>query len=164
MSDKLNKTVRIVRPAKVTTDDRGRTVWDGPVEETELELVSTTMLKKMLDSDDAQNRKRLEEAADGKDGVLAQNLTSGSFEIIDDDDLKAALASADDDSSVPAADVTYEPLMEQADTGDEELSLVSTQALKRILNTGDAGDTSDDDPVEDEPFAGGGGFDPYNSA
>ncbi len=154
MADDLKQTVRIVRKKKVTTDDRGRTVWNVPVHETELELVSTQTLKTLLSSEDQERRQRLAEVAESKDGVLAQDLSNGSFEIIDDDDLKAALASADSaEVTRPSSDVVYEPV-EESDTG-EELSLVSTQMLRKLL-------VEDDDSDEPEEDAGG-GFDPYNS-
>lgn len=161
MDDKLTQTVRIMRPSRVTTDDRGRTVWEGPVEETELELVSTQMLQTLLDSGDEERRQQLADAARSKDGVLARNLTSGSFEIIDDDDLKAALESADaTPARVRAADVTLEPVPKKSDNAGQELSLVSTQALRKILGH-EVTDTSDDD-ADDGPAFRGGGFDPYN--
>lgn len=161
MDDKLTQTVRIMRPSRVTTDDRGRTVWEGPVEETELELVSTQMLQSLLDSGDKQRRRQLEDAAKSKDGVLARNLTSGSFEIIDDDDLKAALASADaTPGKVRAADVTLEPVAKKPGDTDEELSLVSTMALRKILGH-EVPEATDDDPGDGPAFRGG-GFDPYN--
>lgn len=157
MSDILKQTLRIARESKVKTDDRGRSVWAEPAEEAELELVSTMMLKQMLQSENVDQKQRLAKAASGKQGVLAHNVGNDDFEIIDDDDLKAALASADSrPSGAAAADVTYEPLLEQADTGDEELSLVSTQALRQILSIDD-----DEDDTELDP---GGGFDPYNNA
>jgi hypothetical protein len=154
MSKSLTKTVRILKPARVKTDDRGRTVWDGPVEETELELVSTAMLRTMLASGDGERRRQLKKAAAGKEGVLAKNLTSGTFEIIDDDDLKAA-------------DVTWQPLRQRADTANEELSLVSTQALRKILGQPEKKkeparkETGKKDRKKD--VLPGGGFDPYNS-
>lgn len=160
MSDLLKQTLRIARESKVRTDDRGRSVWAEPVEETELELVSTMMLKQLLESEDEQQKQRLAQAAAGKDGVLAHNINNDQFEIIDDDDLKAALASADSAPTVAStADVIYEPLMEQADTDDDELSLVSTQALRQLMS-------DDDEPSDDaSPDAiTGSGFDPYNSA
>lgn len=161
MSDKLKQTVRIVRGSKVGTDDRGQSVWTGPVEEAELELVSTSMLKGIIADGDAK-REALRVAAAGKDGVLAKNLKSGSYEIIDDEDLLAALGSAASDTAQPAADVTLEPLMDRADIDDEALSLVSTQALRRMLNA-DAADTSVEPDVDDADDDGG-SFDPYNSA
>jgi hypothetical protein len=157
MSD-LKQTVRLLRPTRVTSDAHGRTVPDGPVEETELELVSTAMLRAMLDSGNAEHQRRLREAAAGKQGVLAKNLGSGNFEIIDDDDLKTALAAAATDA---AGKVSARPLLERADQGDEELSLVSTQALRRMLGQ------PEKDPAKKHktsPKSPGGGFDPYNSA
>ena len=124
MSDELKKTVRISRPAKSGVDARGRNVWDGPVEDVELELVSTVMLRKILSDKDAAERDKLREAAEGKDGVLARHLDSNEFEIVDW-------------------------------TGkDEDLSLVSTMALRRVLK--------EDDDNDGGPA--GSGFDPYNNA
>ena len=159
MSDELKRTIRIRKP-RVETDDRGRTVWAGPVETTELELVSTTMLKKMIDSGDEARKRRLRQAAEQKDGVLARDANNDEFQIIDDEDLKAALESAGEtEGDTQAADVVLEqiPLGTQE---TEELSLVSTQALRRILNKDELPDdeSADDDPPPDT------GFDPYNSA
>ena len=155
MSDQFKETVRIVRKDKVMTDERGRTVWNVPVEEVELELVSTEMLKTLIDSGDADKRQNLEEAARSKEGVLARSPTSGSFEIIDDDDLMAALEGAGSVSeTVDAAEFREESLLDRADTGDEELSLVSTQMLKVMLEIEDEEDGEDD----------GKGFNPYDSA
>lgn len=162
MADDLKQTVRIVRKKKVMTDDRGRTVWNVPVHESELELVSTKTLQTLLGSEDEERRKRLAEVAESKDGVLAQDLKSGGFEIIEDDDLKAALASADSAEPVkPSADVVYEPVPESAT--DEELSLVSTQMLRQMLSDGELTDDPDKPDDPDSPDAGSGGFDPYNS-
>lgn len=155
MGDQFKETVRIVRKDKVMTDERGRTVWNVPVEEVELELVSTEMLKVLIDSDDAEKRQSLEDAARGKDGVLAHSPSSGTFEIIDDDDLKAALEGAGGvPDAVDAAEFREESLLDRADTRDEELSLVSTQMLKVMLEIED-----DEHPEEAEKS-----FDPYDSA
>ena len=157
MNDKLKRTVRIKKPS-VETDDRGRTVWAGPVETTELELVSTTMLRKMIDSGDEARKRRLREVAEQKDGVLARDTGNDEFQIIDDDDLKAALKHADD----PEAG-TADVVMEQIPLGtesEEALSLVSTQALRRMLDKDDAPD-DEPDAVEIEEDRS---FDPYNSS
>ncbi len=157
MSDELFKTVRIVRRSKVATDERGHSVWVDPVDSAELELVTTTMLTRMLESDNGERSRRLEEAAQGKDGLLAHDRDNDRFEIIDDADLQAAIdASAGDAPVTRSADVTYEVVAEREDV-DEELSLVSTLALRRMLRGEDSG--ADDDLPVDE----GGGFDPYNS-
>lgn len=160
MSEKLNETIRVARRSKDRSDNQARPESAREVETTELELVSTVMLKQILQSDNDAQKKQLEEAAAGKDGVLAQNLANEQFEIIDDDDLMAALSSADDAAgTAPTADVIHEPLMDRADTDDDELSLVSTQALRILL--------SDEEPSTDDEIdqpTGSGGFDPYNSA
>ena len=157
VSDELFKTVRIVRRSKVTTDDRGRTVWVDPVESAELELVTTTMLTQMLESDDEQRKQRIQDVSQGKDGLLAHDAENDRFEIIEDADLQAAIeASAGDVPPARSADVTYEVVAERDDT-DEELSLVSTQALRRILHSEDT-DADDALSMDDD-----GGFDPYNS-
>jgi hypothetical protein len=156
MSD-LKQTVRLLRPASASSGEGGPSA-DGPVEETELELVSTAMLRAMLDSGNADHQRRLREAAAGKQGVLAKNLGSGNFEIIDDEDLKTALAAAATDR---AAKVSAKPLLERADKGDEKLSLVSTQALRQMLGQVEKEPAKKDKATPKTP---GGGFDPYNSA
>lgn len=158
MANQLTKTVRIVRRSKVATDDRGQTVWVDPVESAELALVTTTMLKEMLTSDDEQQKMRIREAAEGKDGLLAHDAESDRFEIIGDADLQAAIdASAGTTDTARPTDVTYEVVSEYEDDSAGELSLVSTQALRRILHS-ESGRTEDIELADDE-----GGFDPYNS-
>lgn len=161
MSDDFKQTVRIVRKPKVALDEHGHSVWTEPVEAAELDLVSTTMLKKILESDDKKSRRRIEKAAQGKDGVLAHDAEKNQFEIIDDDDLQAALNSAANtpDQSRPA-DVVLEPPSEQAGDDAEELSLVSTQMLRKILANDDPAANIDAGDNDDA----GGGFDPYNSS
>jgi hypothetical protein len=143
--------VRIVRP-KVSTDDRGRTVWTEPVESVELELVTTGMLEQILQTDDDDAKRRLREAARGKDGVLAHDPRRGRYEIIDDDDLKAPAGAPETGG---ASTVVLEPLSSLADIDGEELSLVSTQALRRIIRV-------EEDEPDDERLEPDKGFDPYN--
>ena len=106
MSDDLKKTIRLVRKNKCITDDRGRTVWNVPIENTELELVSTERLEQMIAADGERAKERIAQAAEQKDGILAHNAADDRFQIIDNDDLMAALDSA-------------------ADTRDREVSLAS---------------------------------------
>lgn len=158
MADRLDKTVRIVRRAKVTTDDRGRTVWTDPVDSAELELVTTTMLTHMLESDDEEQKQRIREAAGDKEGLLARDVEKDQFEIIDDEELQAALAaSAETTPAARPADVTFEVVSDDTGGNTDELSLVSTQALRRILYK-DPEQGGEDLTVDDD-----GGFDPYNS-
>lgn len=158
MDDELKQTVRLIRRARVKTDDRGRTVWSEPVEDAELELVSTQMLERMLTSDDDERRQKLKEAAETRDGILARNTTTKGFEIIDDDDLEAALSSANEDAG-PArvSDVIYEPVVTPGDD-EEEMSLVSTQMLRKML-----GAEEDEQDKPGDELLPGQGFDPYNS-
>ena len=154
MSDELKKTIRLVRRDKVMTDDRGRTVWNVPIEDTELELVSTTMLKQIIDSDDERAKKRIAEAASDKDGVLAHNPADNQFQIIEDDDLEAALNSAasagDMEVQIASEDA---PEFDDSDDNSEELSLVSTQMLRQLLEI-------EEDEEESEPKDSG--FNPYD--
>ena len=160
MSEELKQTIRLVRRGKVSTDDRGRSVWSEPVEDVELELVSTQMLKKMLGSGDDERKEKLKAVAAAEDGVLAQNVQSGSFEIIDDEDLEAALRTAAEDSGPGrVADVVYEPVAGSTPDDDEELSLVSTQMLRRILGEEEEDAGEDPGAIEVEQS-----FDPYNSS
>jgi hypothetical protein len=148
MANDYTATIRIRRPSKVTTDDRGRTVWAGEIEEAELELVSTSELKQILEASDPASRSAIEQVASGNtDGVLARNPATGLFEIITDSDLQAALAK---EAGRRAPDGP-EPAKERS---GEDLSLVSTQVLRKVLKS----DTGPGAPRKDA----GGGFDPYN--
>jgi len=163
LSEDYVKTVRIQRPAKVTTDERGHTVWTGKLEYVELELISTTALHKILKSGDKKSHGEIRKVVSGsKEGILARNPATGSFEIVGDVDLHAALerdqAQA---SSNHVTDATPEPPAEKMRRVTEELSLVSTQMLRKVLKP--------DSTVEyTKPTAGGkdefGGFDPYNKS
>lgn len=162
MAEDYIPTVRIRRPAKVTTDDRGRTVWADTVETAELELVSTAELQKILASTDEDTRSAIQSIIrEEEEGVLARDPTTGLFEIISDADLQAILENTNDlPKTRRSADVTLEPVNRQEDD-DEELSLVSTQVLRKILAKDSPKAAS---PSKDKlPRDKGGGFDPYNS-
>ena len=138
MAEDYTKTVRIQRPSKVAPDERGRNVWVGRVEEVELELVSTTALERILKSGDGGQRAEIRKLADGrKDGILARDLATGVFQIL----TRAELKRARDTSAPPVP------------APKAELSLVSTQILRKTLQP-DKGKDKDKDK--------GGGFDPYN--
>jgi len=154
MADQTPRKVLVKRPTRIREDGSGRSVWADPVESAELELVSTQMLKQILTSRDDTERKAIENIANvSADGVLARHPTTGGFEIIEDDELQVIL---DDNQGLPEvsrpADATLEPLRDYVD--DEQLSLVSTQALRKVLN--------DDDVAEEEAELNGGGFNPYD--
>ena len=163
MAEDYIPTVRIRRPAKVTTDDRGRTVWADTVETAELELVSTAELQKILASADEDTRSAIQSIIrEAEEGVLARDPATGLFESISDADLQAVLETANNlPKTRRAADVPVEPLNRQ-EGDDEELSLVSTQVLRKILSKDPpkAASHAKDKLPRDK---GGGGFDPYNS-
>ena len=123
----------------VTPD--GDSVAANPGAGNEVELVSTQMLKQILCSKDVENRKGVADAAkrDGE-GVLARDPETGYFVILDEDELRAIVESGQELPKLSRpSDVTVAPLHDYADS--EHLSLVSVQALRRVL---------DDDGVEEE--------------
>ena len=162
MSDRVSRKILVQRPSKIRSDGHGRSVWAEPVESAELELVSTQMLKVMLSSRDDSDRKAIEETVrSDAEGVLARNPSSGRFELIDDDELQAILDTNQDLPKVSKpSDATLEPLRDYVD--DEELSLVSSQALRRVL--GDTANDADAEPDQVELAEAAGGFNPYDNA
>ena len=162
MTQDYVKTVVIRKPAKVTTDDRGRTVWVGKIESVELELVSTTALEKILKSDDGKTQTEIRRLVKGKiDGVLAKDTATGAFQIVSNEDLKAALEQTGGQPTTPrVADVTAPSLTDKSQQAAGELALVSTQVLRKVLKP--------DGKVEYEKLKTGkkdrfGGFNPYDN-
>lgn len=158
-NDEPEDTVKIQVARKVGTDSRGRTVWTKPVEPIELELVSTVMLKKMMASDDDQRKEQIRSVANSGDGILARNTNSSKFEVLGEDELREALKAADNISgSEGNIRVVLEPVAESAPAG--ELSLVTTQMLRRVLNSGSNQGGKDIGAKIDEL----GGFNPYDKS
>ncbi len=162
MSADKRQAILVKRQSKVRTDSRGRSVWADPVESADLELVSTLALQRILTSDDDQAKKSIAEVAESvDDGVLARDPDNGEFEIINDEDLQSIL---DNNSGLPAlhrpSEMTLEPLRAQDQEAAEELSLVSTQALRKVL--GAPGPDAEAKEAA-ESFTPAQGFDPYNS-
>ena len=152
MSDEHMQTVRIQRPARVAPDERGRDVWVGKVETVELELVSTMALKRILTTADGKTQVEIRELAKSKkDGVLARDTATGHYQIVSEAELKA-IAEADGAPSSRAAGpgrnatVVAAPLTDQVRLTAAEMSLVSTQFLRKAVNKKDPS----------------GGFDPYD--
>lgn len=156
MNDKLDQTQRILRSPKVTTDERGRTVWIDPVETGQFELVSTQMLKQLIESGDANVNNDLRKIAEGDDGLLARDTDKDQFEVINDAELQQILDGAD----LPLDEVSATPVQSGPSSpgGEEpeELELVSTQLLRVVLNLEDDESESADPQAES-------GFNPYNS-
>ncbi|RLA30793.1 MAG: hypothetical protein DRR11_12415 [Gammaproteobacteria bacterium] len=145
MSGDTPHKVLVRRRTKIKTDSRGQFERADPVDNAELELVSTQTLKQILSSSDQRNRKAIEDAANtATDGVLARDPATGYFEIIDDADLQAILdTSSDLPKLTRPADVTVKPLHDYVD--DECMSLVTTMALRKVLASSD-----DDSSAETE--------------
>lgn len=155
MNDKLDQTQRIMRSAKVTTDDRGRTVWVDPIETAKLELVSTQMLKQIIDADDGDNAKVLREIAGGEEGLVARDVDDGRFEIISDEELQHILDGTEQEYAAKAAAKEAESVTEEIPSADEDFELVSTQMLRVILGT----ELDDKEEVEKEAS-----FNPYDNS
>ena len=151
MTKETTNRVLVRRPAAAATDTARDESAAG--DDAELELVSTQMLKQILSSRDIENRKGIEDAARrGRDGVLARDPVTGFFQVIGDEELQAIVDSG---QALPKlsrpSDVTLAPLHDYADS--QNLSLVSIQALRRVLNDGEAD--------ADDAMADGEEFDPY---
>jgi len=156
MAENRLRRVLVQRPSRIRTDGHGRSAWADPVHSAELELVSTQMLKQILTSRDDTERKAVASAAKtSADGVLVRHPQSGSFEIIEDEELQAIL---DLNTGLPKirrpADPTLEPLRDYVEF--EELSLVSTQALRKVLSDDDQDEISLSIDADDD-------FNPYDN-
>jgi hypothetical protein len=143
MAEDPAKTVRIQRDSRVAQDPRGRNVWVGRVEQaTELELISTTTLEKILTSGDGKTQVEIRKLAEsGKDGLLARDAATGHYKIVDNEAMQRA----------------------------SELSLVSTMMLRKVI--GADGKAEFVNPAAEKPKATEkagrdkfGGFDPYNKS
>ncbi|MEL7298272.1 MAG: hypothetical protein AAGJ86_11475 [Pseudomonadota bacterium] len=158
MEDDTTSTIRLRRATshRVTTDAVGGTVWDDTIETVEFELVSTAMLKVMLDDDHDSTRLKLRAVADSGEGLLARSKHSASFEVVDKHEVRDAL-SAEPDTRSNATHAESPP-----NTVDE-LSLVSTQMIKVMLERPELTpeQVSDELQLVAEAEAAG-GFDPYN--
>lgn len=150
MSEDKSARVVVRRPSKMDPDGHGRS-GDG----TEVELVSTQILKQILSSNDRENRKAVENAARTcSEGVLARDPVTGYFEIIPDDELQEILDSGQDLPKLSRpSDVTSAPLHDYADS--EHLSMVSAEALRRVFDDDDQVGASEATEIE------AGEFNPY---
>lgn len=161
MAKEFTKTVRIRKVGKVAPDERGRSVWLGKVEPVELELVSTSALEKILKSEGGKTRSEIRKLAAGrKDGVLARDMVTGHFRIVSEADLRNASPARPADKPKRDSDVTAQPISEKARRAADELSLVSTQILRKVLKP-------EDRPAATKPWPGKkdkfGGFNPYDN-
>jgi hypothetical protein len=162
MAEDFTKTVRIQRPSRVAEDDRGRNVWVGKVESVELELVSTMALQKILKTADGKTQAEIRSLADSrKDGVLARDTATGVFQIVSHEDLKTAVEiTTPGDGPARDAEIRGAPLSEKALQAADELSLVSTQILRKVVKPDGKGESGKPKAGKKDKF---GGFNPYDN-
>lgn len=163
MSKNDDKTVQSRKTGKVGPDHRGRSVWLGEIKPIELELVSTDALERILKNEGSEASSEIRKLAAGrKDGVLARETATGQFRILSDADLKKASDAPPGDAPKRSGGVTAAPLSETIREKAEELSLVSTQNLRKVVLP--------DGRSEVEPAKPGGkkdksgGFNPYDNS
>ena len=160
MSKDHTKTVRIQKVDKVAPDLRGRSVWLGKVEPVELELVSTSALEKILKSEGGQTVSEIRKLAAGrKDGVLARDTATGHFRILSESDLRKAATAPPGEGPSRSGVVKAEPITESTRQKADELSLVSTQFLRKVVKPEDQGGKAKAAGRKDK-F---GGFNPYDN-
>lgn len=157
------KTARIRKIDKVAPDHRGRSVWLGKIEPVELELVSTTALEKILKTEGGDTRSEIRKLAAGrKNGLLARDTATGHFRILSDADLrKAATTPPPGDGPKRSGVVTAAPLTETARKKADELSLVSTQILRKVVTPGYEAANGKPKPAAGKDKFGG--FNPYDN-
>jgi hypothetical protein len=160
MSKDHTRTVRIRKVDKVAPDPRGRSVWLGKVEPVELELVSTGALEKILKSEGGQTVSEIRKLAAGrKDGVLARDAATGHFRILSDAELRKAASAPPGEGPKRSGVVKAEPIDESTRRKADELSLVSTQILRKVVQPGNDAPKSKPAGRKDK-F---GGFNPYDN-
>ena len=162
MSKDPTKTVQIRKVEKVAPGLQGRSVWLGKIEPVELELVSTTALEKIMKTEGGKTRSEIQKLAAGrKNGVLARDTATGHFRILSDADLKKAATSPPGEGPKRAAEVTGAPLTETTRKKADELSLVSTQILRKVVKPDGKTEVVASKPAgKKDKF---GGFNPYDN-
>jgi len=154
-SEGYTTTIIIRRPARVSIDDRGHNVWTAPIEETELELMTTQELKLALAAADDADRQAMQAMAEsGKRGIVARNPVTGALDVVSDDELREL--QRDKTVRLPQLlDTDTAP-----DTGDDAqaLSLVSTQMLKQMLGNEESKRPGEPEEIADAEK----GFNPYD--
>jgi hypothetical protein len=156
------KTVQIRKVDKVAPDHRGRSVWLGKVEPVELELVSTTALQKILTTEGGTTRTEIQKLAAGrKNGVLARDTATGHFRILSDADLRKTSSTPPAEGPKRGGVVTGAPMTETTRLKAAELSLVSTQILRKVVKPGAPAEGQKAKPsTKKDKF---GGFNPYDN-
>lgn len=147
MSKDHTKTVRL-----------GKT---GKVDAVELELVSTMALEKILKTEGGKTRSEIQKlAASKKDGILARDTATGHFRIVSETDVKKAIAAETGGKPGQSAEVTAAPLTETTRLAAAELSLVSTQILRKVMKPEEKAEAAKPKTGKKDKF---GGFNPYDN-
>jgi hypothetical protein len=158
------KTLQIHKIDKVAPDTRGRSVWLGEVEPVELELVSTTALEKILKTEGGQTRTEIRRLAAGrKNGVLARDTATGHFRILSDADLRKAATAPPAEGPKRSGVTTGAALTDTTRKKADELSLVSTQILRKVVKPDSK---SEIEAAKSKPAGKKdkfGGFNPYDN-
>ena len=158
MSDELKNTIRFRRANQGDGDTSGSA---ATTEMSEFELVSTQMLEKILVAKDDAPKNRIRDLADYEDGWLARDTASKDFEIVKDDELERALKSAGKSGKPQKdAEVSYEAIGGPAEGENEDLCLVSTQHLRKVLKVEPEEKPK---PKPEAPKVESRGFNPYNN-
>lgn len=124
MTDDYPTTIIIRRPSRVVTDSQGRTVWQGAVEETELELMSSQTLQVAIAAAGAKESESIQAVVRGdEDGIVVRECATGLFRVISEAELLAASEKA---SQVKAGE-------DDEGISMDGLSLVSTQMFREML-------------------------------
>jgi hypothetical protein len=156
------KTVQIRKIDKVAPDHRGRSVWLGKIEPVELELVSTTALEKILKTEGGTTRSEIRKLAAGrKNGVLARDTATGHFRILSDADLRNAATAPPADRPKRSGVTTAAPLSDTARLKAAELSLASTQFLRKAVKAEGKPESEKPKPASKKDKFGG--FNPYDN-
>lgn len=156
------KTVMIRKIDKVAPDHRGRSVWLGKIEPVELELVSTTALQKILKTGGGETRSEIQKLAAGrKNGLLARDTATGHFRILSDTDLKKAASAPPEDGPKRSGVTTGAPLTDTTRKKADELSLVSTQFLRKVVKPDGKSEIEKPRPAAKKDKFGG--FNPYDN-
>ena len=164
MSKDHTKTVQIRKVDKVAPDHRGRSVWLGKIEPVELELVSTTALQKILKTEGGTTRSEIAKLAAGrKNGVLARDTATGHFRILSEADLKKAVDTPPGESPKRSAEVTGAPMTDTTRKKADELSLVSTQILRKVVKPDGKTAVEAAKPKPASKKDKFGGFNPYDN-
>ena len=164
MAKDHTKTVQIRRIAKVAPDERGHSVWLGKIEPVELELVSTMALQKFLKTGSGETRAEIGKLAAGrKNGVLARDAATGHFRILSEADLRKAATVPPPPARGPQRRnvTTGAPISDTARRKADELSLVSTQMLRKVVRPDGKVEAGKPEPAAKKDKFGG--FNPYDN-